>query len=49
VIGVSGLTGDGIRGSLFTHPDGRMIRPDLVLLDVPCSNTALGHIILENV
>jgi hypothetical protein len=35
VIGVSGLTGEGIRGSLFAHPDGRQIRPDLVLLDDP--------------
>jgi len=35
VIGVSGLTGEGIRGSLFAHPDGRQVRPDLVLLDDP--------------
>lgn len=35
VIGVSGLTGEGIRGSLFTHPDGRLVRPRLVLLDDP--------------
>lgn len=35
VLGVSGLTGDGIRGSLFTHPSGRLIRPSFVLLDDP--------------
>jgi len=35
VLGVSGLTGEGIRGSLFGHPDGRSVRPDGVLLDDP--------------
>ena len=35
VIGVSGLTGEGIRGSLFARPDGTQIRPSLVLLDDP--------------
>jgi len=35
VIGVSGLTGEGIRGSLFAHPDGSQLRPDFVLLDDP--------------
>jgi len=35
VIGTSGLTGEGIRGSLYAHPDGRSVRPDLVLLDDP--------------
>lgn len=35
VIGVSGLTGDGIRGSVFATADGRTIRPDLILLDDP--------------
>ena len=34
-IGVSGLTGDGIRGSLHTLATGEQIRPDLVLLDDP--------------
>jgi len=35
IIGVSGLTGEGIRGSLFGHSDGRQVRPDFVLLDDP--------------
>lgn len=35
VIDVSGLTGESIRGALFPHPDGRQIRPGLVLLDDP--------------
>ncbi len=35
VICASGLTGDGIRGSLLTLTTGEMIRPDLVLLDDP--------------
>lgn len=35
VIGASGLTGDGIRGSLFTTSSGESVRPDLVLLDDP--------------
>ena len=35
LIGVSGLTGDGIRGSLHTLTTGEMVRPDFVLLDDP--------------
>lgn len=35
VIAVSGLTGNGIRGSLRSMIDGRQIRPDFVLLDDP--------------
>lgn len=35
VIGASGLTGEGLRGSLFSHPDGRQVRPDFILLDDP--------------
>lgn len=35
VFGVEGLTGDGIRGSLFAHPSGKLVRPDFVLLDDP--------------
>lgn len=35
VIGVSGLTGEGIRGSLETLTTGEQIRPDLVLCDDP--------------
>lgn len=35
VIGASGLTGDGIRGSLVTTASGESLRPDLVLLDDP--------------
>lgn len=38
VISVSGLTGEGIRGSLLTLTTGESIRPDLVLLDDPQSD-----------
>lgn len=38
VIGVSGLTGEGIRGSLYTNEAGEMIRPGFVLLDDPQTN-----------
>jgi hypothetical protein len=35
VLGVSGLTGDGIRGSVTTLTTGEQLRPDFVLLDDP--------------
>lgn len=35
VIGASGLTGDGLRGSLITLSTGESLRPDGVLLDDP--------------
>ena len=35
IIASSGLTGDGIRGSLHTTTTGELVRPDLVLLDDP--------------
>lgn len=35
VIATSGLTGEGIRGSLKTLTSGAMVRPDLVILDDP--------------
>lgn len=35
IISASGLTGDGIRGSLITLPTGENLRPDFVLLDDP--------------
>lgn len=35
VVGVSGLTGEGIRGSLKTLTTGEQVRPDLVLIDDP--------------
>lgn len=38
VVSASGLTGDGIRGSLLTLSTGEAIRPDLVLLDDPQTN-----------
>jgi hypothetical protein len=44
VIGVSGLTAEGIRGSLFAHPDGRLIRPDFVLLDDPQTDESSSSI-----
>ena len=37
VLSVSGLTGEGIRGSLLTLQSGESIRPDLVLIDDPQS------------
>lgn len=35
MIATSGLTGEGLRGSLKTLTSGEMVRPDLVLLDDP--------------
>lgn len=40
VVATSGLTGDGIRGSLRTLTTGEMVRPDLVLLDDPQTATS---------
>lgn len=42
VIAVSGLTGDGIRGSLRTLTTGEMIRPDFFLLDDPQTSESAG-------
>jgi hypothetical protein len=42
VVMVSGLTGDGIRGSLLTLSTGEAIRPDLVLLDDPQTDESAG-------
>lgn len=42
VVGVSGLTGDGIRGSLHTLKTGELLRPDLVLLDDPQTDESAG-------
>jgi hypothetical protein len=42
VFGVEGLTGDGIRGSLFAHPQGYLVRPDFVLLDDPQTDESAG-------
>jgi len=47
VIGTSGLTGEGIRGSLFAHPDGRSVRPDFVLLDDPQTDES-ARSVLQN-
>jgi hypothetical protein len=38
VFGASGLTGEGIRGSLLTLSTGEMVRPDFVLIDDPQSS-----------
>lgn len=38
VLSASGLSGDGIRGSLKTLPTGELLRPDFVLLDDPQTN-----------
>lgn len=35
VVGSSGLTGDGIRGSVITLDNGEQLRPDYVLIDDP--------------
>lgn len=35
VLGTSGLTGDGIRGSVVTLTTGEQVRPDFVILDDP--------------
>lgn len=35
IVGVSGLTGDGIRGSSIALTTGEALRPDLVLIDDP--------------
>ncbi len=35
IVSASGLTGEGLRGSLKTLTTGEMVRPDLVLLDDP--------------
>lgn len=42
VIMTSGLTGEGIRGSLLTLSTGEMVRPDFVLLDDPQTNQSAG-------
>lgn len=42
VVGASGLTGEGIRGSLESLPTGEMIRPDFVLLDDPQTAESAG-------
>lgn len=44
IIGVSGLTGDGIRGSVQTLTTGEQIRPDLVLLDDPQSDESAASV-----
>lgn len=47
VFSASGLTGEGIRGSLLTLNTGEMIRPDFVLLDDPQSNES-AHSLTQN-
>ena len=42
IAGVSGLTGDGIRGSVFTTTTGEQVRPDFVLLDDPQTAESAG-------
>jgi hypothetical protein len=43
IVAASGLTGEGIRGSLLTLTTGAMIRPDLVLLDDPQTPESARH------
>ncbi len=47
VFSASGLTGEGIRGSLLTLSTGEMIRPDFVLLDDPQTNES-AHSFTQN-
>jgi hypothetical protein len=47
VFSASGLTGEGIRGSLLTLNTGEMIRPDFVLLDDPQTNES-AHSLTQN-
>lgn len=47
VFAASGLTGDGIRGSLKTLSTGQSIRPDLVLIDDPQSSES-AHSVTQN-
>lgn len=42
VIGCSGLTGEGLRGSLFTLTTGEQVRPSLVLIDDPQTDESAG-------
>lgn len=42
ILMVSGLTGEGIRGSLLTLTTGESVRPDLVLLDDPQTDESAG-------
>ena len=42
VIGASGLTGDGIRGSVYTTASGESVRPDFILLDDPQTDESAG-------
>jgi hypothetical protein len=48
VVSASGLTGEGIRGSLLTLTTGEMVRPDLVLLDDPQTHES-AHSQTQNV
>jgi len=47
IIGTSGLTGDGIRGSVLTLTTGEQVRPDLVILDDPQSAES-AHSVSQN-
>lgn len=42
IIGVSGLTGEGIRGSVKTLTTGEQVRPDLILIDDPQTGESSG-------
>lgn len=44
VFSTSGLTGEGIRGSLKTLTTGRQVRPDFVLLDDPQTSESAGSL-----
>lgn len=49
IISTSGLTGEGIRGSLKTLTTGEMVRPDFVLLDDPQTPESARSVIQNQV
>jgi hypothetical protein len=49
LIGVSGLTGEGLRGSLHGLQSGELVRPDLALLDDPQTAKSAGSPSQNNV
>lgn len=47
ILASSGLTGDGIRGSVFATTTGELIRPDFVILDDPQTDES-AHSVSQN-
>ena len=40
IVRVSGITGGGIRGTVYVRPDGKKVRPGLVIIDDPQTNAS---------